>query len=177
MKLEQVGRRLYFREAPFNTRERLKNAGATWDNDQRSWYVGTQKRTLAEDLVKELSAQASQPETVKDTDQVIRGRATYKGETYYVLWHGTNSSHEVNAKLCYRDGSKVFWGSGYDLDIKKLYAKPTSIKALKEFSERKAREAKTGICECWCHSRIDCSCSEGFCAFHHDGCNSCGCEQ
>ena len=94
MKLETITRRIYFREAPFAAKDKLKEAGATWDPDQKAWFVGTQKTTVAEALLSELSAQASQPETVAETAPVLLGLATYQGQTYYFCSPGCKKAFD-----------------------------------------------------------------------------------
>lgn len=173
MTLEVRRRRLYFKNAPFAVKDRLKSFGASWDAEQRAWYVGLQKKSQAEQFVQELQS-APEEETLGEAEVRIVGRATYQGQSYYVLWHGEREGEPI-ARLSTRDGKRLFWAKGSELSIDKLYRKPTSISALKAFVERKAREAKTGVCECRCHSRSDCTCPH-FCHYHHDGCDGCGCE-
>jgi hypothetical protein len=46
--IEQVGRRLYFRNAPYAAKDALRDAGAKWDRDERAWWMGSQRRAEAE---------------------------------------------------------------------------------------------------------------------------------
>ena len=54
--LQQQGRRLYFRGAPYSSKDTLKAAGARWDPEERCWWMGTSKRTVAEELVTQIAA-------------------------------------------------------------------------------------------------------------------------
>lgn len=170
--LDTVGRRIYFRGAPYGAREALKSAGASWDADQRAWYVGTQRRAEAEALLARLAT--PREETLAEDDRRIVGRATYRGVSYVVLWEGVRQG-VLTARLASRDGQRIFWARGDDLQIAARYKSPRSLADLREYAERRAREARTGLCECRCHRRDDCHCP-GWCPLHHDGCDACGCE-
>jgi hypothetical protein len=174
MTLQKVGRRIYFKEAPFSLLDKLKKVGAHWDPDRKEWWIGAKQEAVASALATEAGDATPATEGLSETAKVLLGRATYKGGTYYFLWAGERNGAPC-AKLCFRDGSRVFWAKGEELAIVARYQSPRSIAGLREFSERKAREKKTGVCECWCHVASDCGCP-GFCLRHHDGCDACGCE-
>lgn len=176
--IERQGRRYYFRGAPFSARGTFKCGGCHWDANERAWWTG--KKDVADELLAELMKQESEPpkpETVDKEREVLRGRAQYKGKTYYLLVSGTKDDGRQYAKLCSRDGSMVFWVKDFgQFEIVSTYRSLKSIADLEAYAARRKREAAGGRCECWCHRSDRCTCYGSFCSFHHDGCDSCGCE-
>lgn len=80
-------------------------------------------------------------ETVNPDANVIKGTATYKGKKYFVLWAGYSAKVDCfTAKLCFRDGTVVFWAKGPALQLEKNYAQARSINGLKAFAAAKAAE-------------------------------------
>ena len=175
--LDKIGRRHYLRGTPFAARDLLSANGCNWDPAERAWWTG--KADIAEALLARLAedskAAAESPDTVGADDRVLRGRASYKGKSYYLLVHGEKSGRPY-ARLCARDGSFAFWVKDFaQLTITTRYEKPRSISELRQLAQQyKAREKQHG-CGCWCHGGRYCECP-GFCAFHHDGCTKCGCD-
>jgi len=178
--LEQAGRRLYFRSAPYEVRGTLKALGAKWDPDRRSWWIGSGKRAQAKELVARINAtmtaqaEAERTEGISLDDRVITGRAAYEGKTYYLLTRGTSSrTGKAYAKLAYRDGSRVFWAARpEEVRVLREYREPTSIAALRAYAERRQAEQSSER-ECPLCARF-CTCGTSFCHHHHDGCERCG---
>lgn len=124
--------------------------GCKWDGAEKAWWTG--KRDVAESLSGEQQV-AEQSEGGKDgSEQIVAGRATYKGKTYYLAgrvergrthWDDTVSPVETRdgAKLLllFRDGSNQFWAPRSLVQIAKTYRKPQTIAGLKEYSERSKR--------------------------------------
>ena len=139
IQIEQSGQRLYIRGNTFAIKDALKRAGAHWDPDVRAWWIGAAKRSAIESLIA-APKPAAEParEAVSPAARVIRGRAEYKGKTYYILAHGQSRNDGSSyAKLCSRDGSMVFWASKeHTLRILKTYDKPTSIQSLRDYADR-----------------------------------------
>lgn len=176
MKLETNGRRIYFIDFPFATKDAIRAIGGSWDANARAWWIGTAKRPEAEALLQRLTATKDQLnfDVIDPNAALIVSSAKYKGQSYYCTWSGPKEGVQ-SAWLCFRDGSKKFWAEGPELELGQPYRSKRSINDLKAYAERKQREAKTGVCECRCHSRADCACPH-FCHVHHDGCDACGCE-
>jgi len=136
--IETVGRRHYLRGNTYPIKDRLRNAGAHWDPEQRAWW--TAKREVAEgaigaaDTAIEQRNERERTEGVDKSAAVIRGKAAYKGKTYLLLWSGETKRGPA-AKLCFRDGSKVFWADGPEVQIIKTYREPLSIAKLDRLAE------------------------------------------
>lgn len=153
--LEVVGRRVYFTGNTYAVKDKLKNAGAHWDGERKQWYAGTAKRQLATDLVARLNmeqqtaAQKEKEEGISPDAEVIIGRAfmpTADGQlhSYYLLVAGERDGKSY-FKLCFRDGSKVFWAKDAStVRVAKRYQQPTSINALKRFAERAKKAEAAG---------------------------------
>jgi hypothetical protein len=182
--LETVGRRVYLRGNTYPVRDQLSAGGAKWDPEQKGWYLGVQRRELAERLAaqsgaaQQAAARREREEGISPDADVIRGRcqvpnAEGKLVTYYVLAQGTGSKGPY-LKLCFRDGSKVFWARDPSkAQNLKMYRSPTSIASLRAFAE-KAKSFGTSECRCFCHMGNGHFGSGGFALF--DGCDVCGCE-
>lgn len=56
IRLETRGTRIYFIGDTFAAKSQIKDLGAHWDMDARSWWIGKAKLAAAEKLVAELSA-------------------------------------------------------------------------------------------------------------------------
>jgi hypothetical protein len=170
MKVTKKGRRHYLTGAPYSARTRLKNAGCNWDPDEGAWWTG--RAQLAARLAAELQELSQQPETIPTDAKTIRGRARYKGRTYYLLAERRDGSA---CKLAFRDGSKAFWSQqGEPVEVLSRYQSPRSIDQLRRFAEeRKAEQAGERACPaCARH----CTKGSGWCSYHHDGCERCGAE-
>jgi len=175
--LRQDNRRIYFDNAPFSVKDRLKEAGCKWDPAQKGWWMGTARRADAEALVERLNGQSASTgsnDTISRSERVIRGRARYDGKTYYILAHGTSArTGKPYARLAYRDGSKVFWAKDVSkVEVLKLYDEPKSIDSLRAYAER-AKSYGTYDCRCRCHNETNAG-QPG--STLYDGCDRCGCE-
>jgi hypothetical protein len=171
--IDQQGRRFYLRGNTYPVKDALRSAGCKWDPDARCWYTG--KRELAEQCAQGIipspvassgpspaslesiddwaSAAAASPASPGD-DAVVAGRATYKGQTYYVAGRvdrgRTHYDDHVQAvttrdgakMLLYsRDGKLQFWAGGALVSITKSYDRPQTIGGLHRFAA-KAKEAR-----------------------------------
>lgn len=181
--LEHVGRRIYLIGNTYPVKDQIRDAGAKWDPERKAWYVGSQRKEVAEKIVGHLAGQKSEDggETVSLDARVIRGRAEYQGKTYYLLAHGwSQKTGKQYAKLAFRDGSRVFWASDASaVKIIKQYEEPRSINQLREYAEKikdggfRGRETDENF-NCPVCARY-CTCGTGtFCTHHHDGCDRCG---
>lgn len=187
IELKPEGRRIYLEGNTYPVRDAIRDLGATWDGDSKRWWVGAAKREAAAALVAKLNTTSPSRGTATDGEKLdpeapIAGRATYRGKDYLLVAQGTSPDGRPYAKLAYRDGSRVFWAaSAAEVSVTKRYrtgrdAHPVTLRSLQAFAERRVRERATGVCECSCHKRADCTCEKGFCHVHHDGCDRCGCE-
>lgn len=133
IQLETVGRRVYLRGNTYPIKDRLRDAGAKWDADAKAWYVGTQRRALAEQLAAQVAqapsagAASSPDRQAPGTGATVAGRAEYKGRTYYVAGraepgrsrydrefvHPVVSGDGSRVLLYSRDGSLQFWARLY----------------------------------------------------------------
>lgn len=174
---ETVGQRVYVTGNTYAIKDALRAAGCHWDGDRRAWWIGAKKRAAVDHLLNAPLPAAEDVEAARlkrDRDNIL-GTAKYDGKTYYVVGRGTNDRGEW-VRLMFRDGRKTFFKPLAEVEIVKTYRRAQTLEGLQEFAERRKREQETGVCECWCHRSASCTCDAGFCSFHHDGCDSCGCE-
>lgn len=171
--VEKIGRRHYLIGNTYAIKDQLRGAKCRWDRDRRAWWTG--KADVAEQFSGS-TTDSNQNERVDLDARVIRARASYKGKSYYVLAHGISTkTGKEYAKLCFRDGSRVFWASDLSkFQITKNYGEPTSIASLHAYADRRKKE-DAGEIECAACARY-CTCGQGFCPHHHDGCDRCGME-
>jgi hypothetical protein len=144
--LQTEGRRVYLLGNTYPVKDRIKAGGGKYDPERKAWYVGVQRRELAAQLAGQASAtlekerEKEREDGISLTANVIRGRAEYKGKTYYILAHGhSRDTGAEYAKLCSRDGKMVFWASKEHmstLEILKIYKEPTSIQSLRDYADR-----------------------------------------
>lgn len=143
--LQTDGRRVYFVGNTYAVRDALRNAGAHWDPQRKAWWTG--KKSEAEEILASLTKKAAEAtDGINPSDKVIRGRATYRGKTYYILAMGhSQSTGKPYCKLCFRDGSKTFWVSDpSQVTVVKSYEQPKSINALLSYAEQaKSDEYRT----------------------------------
>jgi hypothetical protein len=175
--VEQVGQRLYVTGNTYAVKDALKAAGCHWDGERRQWWIGAAKRSRIESLIAKpmpASQDVAAERLERDRENII-GRAEYDGHSYYLVGEGSND-RGAWVRLMFRDGSKTFFKPASEARVTKRYGKPQTLDGLREYAERMKREAAGGPCECWCHRSHHCTCGSGFCSFHHDGCDSCGCE-
>jgi hypothetical protein len=151
--IEKRGRRYYFLGNTYPVKDQLRDAGAKWDRDARSWYTG--KAEVAERFNGASSASTdsspgSRPRSeAPGLDATVSGRATYRGKTYYVagrVVHGRTrwddslvpieSRDGSRVLLYFRDGSSSFWAMSSELEILKSYRKPTTIARLQEYAQQ-----------------------------------------
>lgn len=174
---QQVGQRIYIAGNTYAVKDALKAAGCHWDGERRQWWIGAAKRDKIAGLLA-LPLPASQDveaERLRRDRENILGTAKYAGKTYYLVGRGESERGEW-VRLMFRDGSKTFFKPASEVEITKTYRRAQTLAGLHEYAERRKREAAGGPCECWCHRSSWCSCDGGWCSFHHDGCDSCGCE-
>lgn len=155
----QEGRRFYLQGLPFEAKDRAKALGCKFDWDRKCWWTG--KRAVAEQVAGSVNATSSDSEPKSSPsssdrpapgrDQIVAGKAQYKGKTYYQAGrivrgrtHWDDRVEEITtldgAKLllCFRDGSKSFWAARSECKTVKTYTKPQTIGRLLDF----AAEAK-----------------------------------
>lgn len=165
--IEKQGRRHYVRNAPYAMKDALRNAGCKWDPEQKCWW--TSKADVAEQFAGAVAPAGATGATgstggtgssggtgsgreAPGTDATVAARATYKGKTYYVAgrvnrgrthWDDTVSQVQTRdggkTLLYFRDGSSSFWAARQEVQIVKIYSKPTTIARLQEY----AAEAKS----------------------------------
>ncbi len=172
MNIEKVGRRFYFRGAPFSAKNLLRDGGAKWDPDERSWWTG--KAESAKDLAEKISAMKAEGDDRLDRNaRILKGRVAYQGKTYLLLADGVGKNGPY-AKLAYMDGSVVFWAKdALQVRVVTRYQEPMSLADIQAFAARKAQERSTGECSCRCHHEHNAG-APGTTLY--DGCDRCGCE-
>lgn len=181
--LQTVGRRVYLIGNTYPVKDQIKSGGGKWDADRKAWYVGVQRKALAEELAgKAINGLASQAQVERENGistsaRIIKGRAQYEGRAYYVLAVGHTAEGKRYVKLAFRDGSRVFWARNPEaVTVRTTYETPTSIDSLRAYAEHRraedAGEAECPVCAryCTCGTRV-------FCSHHHDGCDRCGAER
>lgn len=156
----------------------LKDLGAKWDEETRTWKLSKKHATALKSL---LARASNTPEALAagrlELDRKnILGRAKVGFQSYYIVGQGSHETRGEWLRLMFLDGSKTFFKAADEVEIVTWYEKPHTLAGLQAYAERRKREAQTGICECWCHESAQCDCPS-FCSFHHDGCDSCGCER
>ncbi len=87
--IEKKGRRLYFRDAPFAVKDKLKAAGAKWDPQEKSWWMGSKNASKAETLAAKLSGSAAGAQKKKiefktDMDRRRKEGLVLRGNTYAI---------------------------------------------------------------------------------------------
>lgn len=138
--MQDEASRIYLAGNTFPIKAAIKSAGGHWDADRRMWWIGKSKR---EEITKAISQSSANPqpgqhpsEAQGDATKII-GTATYKGKTYYVMFAGPTKRGTDAMKLCFRDGSQVFWASigpgPGDAEWKKQYREPTTVGAINRF--------------------------------------------
>lgn len=134
--LQADGRRVYFVGNTYSVKDALRNAGAHWDAARKAWWTG--KKAEAEAILKSLQPTSPSSDGVDLDAKVIKGRATYQGKDYYLLARGiSQNTGKPYVKLCFRDGSKVFWASNpADVMVQSEYREPMSINKLRAFAEQ-----------------------------------------
>lgn len=180
--VEKVARRHYIVGNTYPIKDRLKAAGCKWDNERKQWWTAKAEVAAQIASIEIADAQPKRDETVDLDAAVVRGRALYKGKPYYVLAESRdraqdhNHDYDHSAKLCFRDGSRVFWAkTSNGLQIVARYERAKSINDLRAYAERRRAE-QNGTRECPTCAKY-CTCNTGFCVHHHDGCDRCGAER
>jgi hypothetical protein len=141
--LQKEGRRVYLLGNTYPVKDQIKSGGGKWDAEKKAWYLGVQRKALAEELAGQATAglqqraQAERENGISTSACVIKGRAQYEGKTYYILAIGTTAEGKQYAKLAFRDGSRVFWAKNADaVTVLRTYEEPTSIDSLRAYAER-----------------------------------------
>ncbi|GIW89677.1 MAG: hypothetical protein KatS3mg109_0109 [Pirellulaceae bacterium] len=170
VQVEKVGRRFYITGDTYPVKDKIADAGCTWDEERRAWWTG--KKEVADQLEKELSGEGGvcPSRSVGSSggaasgggdDQVVAGKVKYKGRTYYVCgrvqrgqtrwerdqvsWVTTKDGRRV--LLSFMDGSKTFWVDRQLVETIKSYRTPQTIGELKRFAERtKSNEPRCAEC-------------------------------
>lgn len=174
--IERDGTSAWLTGGTYPYRDQIKAAGGKWEAG-KGWKIAeTALAELTPAFATAPVATAEAPAGIDESDRVIRGRAKYKGKEYYLLFDGNKKDGSGKcARLASRDGKITFWVKDIiGLEIVKRYTQPTSIGALRAYSDARRKEA-SGEAECPVCSR-ECRCDTGFCSHHHDGCDRCGAE-
>lgn len=108
--LQAEGRRIYVAGNSFPIKDAIKSAGGHWDGGRKQWWIGAGKKEEIERAISATEAPVTQDgerakETASDETQ-IRGKATYKGKTYFMMCESRDGE---SAKLTTLDGKIVFW--------------------------------------------------------------------
>lgn len=176
--IEEIGARLYVRGNTFPVKDRLRAIGChVVKNDAGQWetWIGKGKRAELEKAIA-ASASAGADDMLKRDRENIIGRARYDGHDYYLVGEGSND-RGAWVRLLFRDGSKTFFKPRADVEITRRYDRAQTLDGLRAYAERMRKNPQSADeCRCSCHRRSDCTCAQGFCGFHHDGCDRCGCE-
>jgi hypothetical protein len=114
--VEVAGRRVYVK-TPYGhpVVAKLKELGAKWEPESKSWWVGSAKRAAVEALVAD-SAEAAPPQKEGPHDVRVLAKVRYKDRTYYVRAEG-----QGRCRLTTLDLSLDFWASQSECDLLKTY--------------------------------------------------------
>jgi hypothetical protein len=142
--VKRDGRRFYLEGTPYSARDVLRDAGCKWDAGKRCWWTG--KQSTVDSVLAALAASENAPGSLDTVDldaRIVRGRAKYKGRSYYLL---AERQDRTGAKLSFSDGSKQFWTKqGEPYEVVKFYQEPKSIRGLMAYAEKaKADKAAYG---------------------------------
>jgi hypothetical protein len=174
--LQKTGRRIYLVGDTYALRDKIKAAGGKWDPDAKAWYVGVQRKEVAEQI---LAAAAATPPPREEMMIMIIGRATYRDiRGYLLIWRGITKDGERMCRLAYRDGSKQFWAADTEVQVEKFYHRPLTLTQFTEFRQAATKEADNAEWGCF-FCRRHCTCAERsrtgrICEIHFDGCDKCG---
>ena len=164
--IEKTGRRYYLVGNTYAVKDRIKAAGCKWDPERRAWW--TSKQDVAEEIKAALAdvddghANGDGGRQGAGDEQVVAGRATYKGKTYYIAgriergrtrWdrdrvHPVETRDGAKVLLVFRDGSKTFWAAREAVQVVKSYSTPQTIGGLREFAQRERRHREAGGAVC-----------------------------
>lgn len=165
--VETVGRRFYIKGDTFPLKDALRGAGCKWDPDARAWWTG--KKEVADRFAASGdAAPASGSSSSKrpgegegeGADTVVAGKATYRGQTYYVVGRVVRGRTRYDdwvepvvtrdgsrVLLAFRDGSRTVWAplSGPEAArFDRHYKRPQTIGGLKVFAEEAKRARENG---------------------------------
>jgi hypothetical protein len=118
IQIQQNGQRIYIVGHTYPIRDRLRAAGAHWDDDRGAWWIGAAKRADIEAAIAAASAAAASQGP--DRGARVIGRARYRERDYYCL---TESRDGRRLLLCFRDGSKQFWADAAEATLTKRYGR------------------------------------------------------
>jgi hypothetical protein len=177
--VDKQGRRHYLRGNTYPIRDRLREAGAKWDPEERCWWTG--KAETAAELIQQAAdteAPRQQERKAPGMAATVAGRATYKGKSYYLaarVYRQTAYDVDISlvetrdgAKILLyaRDGSFQFWADRASVEIGKTYSTERTIRGLHKYAEQAKQARAAGIERCECG---------GFHDDTSDGCYLCGC--
>lgn len=159
----QEGRRYYLDKLPFEAKDRAKSLGCKFDWDSKRWWTG--KKDVALKVAEKVNGSSSDaaPDSERNDrpapgeDQIVAGKAKYKGRTYYVAGrvekgrtHWDDRVSTITTRdgtkilLCFRDGSKSFWAPRSEAPMVKYYEKPKTIGSLQRFAAKAKTEGFSG---------------------------------
>lgn len=125
------------------------NLSARWDADSKTWKISRSREaellTLLQITPKSTTAQDA--ERLKRDRANLLGTAEYKGRRYFFVGSGRNERGEWY-RLMFTDGSKTFFASGDEVEIKKAFRSVVSLVDLQK--PRESRPVKYD-CGCPCH--------------------------
>lgn len=157
--LQVEGRRVYITGNTFAIKGKLRDAGAKWDADRKAWWVGSGKKADIEAVIGSPVANAAAPvdRPSQGEDQVVAGKVTYKGKTYFAagrVERGRTHYDDRVENICSRDGGRIllvftdgsstFWADRTVVQTVKNYDKPQTIGGLKRFALSAKRLADDG---------------------------------
>lgn len=116
--LQTEGRRVYIIGNSFPIKEQIKSAGGHWDSDRKAWWIGAGKKEEIEKAISGAPAEQKKEEEIYDGE--VKGKASYKGKTYYVRFYGTTVKGE-SFRLVTLDGKLSFWADAVNVEWVKQY--------------------------------------------------------
>lgn len=153
---KQEGRRLVI-DLPYGHpgKERIKAAGAHWDPEARTWWIGISKVDEMRLLIDTVNQETANAEPTKpDTDSLsVAASVIYKGQRYRCI----AGSHPTRCRLVSGDSKLDFWVDRELVEVAKTYQSdrrrglPT-VGSLRRFAERAKAEKADPTAErrvCW----------------------------
>lgn len=158
--IRQDGRRLYLVGDTYPVKDQIRSAGGKWDLEHKAWYVGVQRRDVAERIITQCAGGGAAATTTTQSqappglDAVVACRATYHGHTYYAAGriergrtHWDDQVRAVESRdgsrvlLYFRDGSRSFWAATADVTFAHMYGagRGSTIRRVREAAERMAQ--------------------------------------
>lgn len=117
--LSTEGRRVYICGNSYPVKDQIKSAGGKWDADRKQWWIGVAKKSELESALAKAPAPSTQGAEEK-YDGEVRGKAEYKGRSYFIRAEGTND-RGAWFRLVDFSGTRSFFAPASEVNVTKRY--------------------------------------------------------